>query len=86
MQSKEMWADVQHRKLLKFIGTIQTVSTGQDPDTQTLQSELMQLKSDASQRDSLKNCVTLVSDNYVTTICINSLCSDRQVQLWNQAA
>ena len=59
MQSEKMWADVQRRKLLKFIGTVQTVSTGQDPDTQT---KLRQLQSDASQRDSLKSCEILVSD------------------------
>jgi HD superfamily phosphohydrolase len=55
-ESKEMWADVQHRKLFKFIGTVQTVSTGQDPDTQTFQSKLRQLQSDASQRFLEKLC------------------------------
>ena len=65
MQSKQLWANVQGRKLFKFIGTVQTVS-GSDSETvagvvhNTQILELEQLRSDATEKEELKTCVTLV--------------------------
>lgn len=64
MQAQQIWGDVLNRKLMKFVGTVQTIS-GPDRDVQTFQSQLEQLQMDAKGKDDLKNCEMLVcQDNY----------------------